>query len=74
MGPFTLEAEELRGLRDNIRRNVNALEVCWSCEVVCEATAEKVNGRRLWLCPGCYDEHQKRSRAVLTQALSARAN
>jgi hypothetical protein len=69
------EIEELRGLRSNIRRGVNALEVCWSCEAVCEGTAWKsAGGRTLWLCRGCYADQSERRRTRAEQALRAGAN
>jgi hypothetical protein len=69
------EIEELRSLRNNIRRGVNALEVCWSCGVVCEGAPLKISPRQqVWLCRRCQQERNERSSAALAKALHAAAH
>ena len=75
MGASLTEVEELRGLKNNIRRGVNALEICWSCEVVCEASAWKLEGRRqVWLCPACYERQKKHLLEAVQKTLRAGSN
>ena len=51
------EMEDLREMRNNVRRGVNALDVCWSCENVCEVSRTILgDGHRVWLCPACERE------------------
>ena len=48
------ETEELSQMRDNIRRSVDALELCWSCQRVSECEPATVDdGPPVWLCSGC---------------------
>ena len=48
------EAEELSQMRDNIRRSVDALELCWSCQRVCECEPVTVDdGPPVWMCSDC---------------------
>ena len=66
------EMEELRELRSNIRRGVHALEVCWSCGVVCEGSTWKSAGRQhVWLCRKCGEEQKQRAAAAMSKALVA---
>lgn len=49
------EAQELSNIRDNVRRSVNALELCWSCQRICECEPGVVDdGGPVWLCLECY--------------------
>jgi hypothetical protein len=51
------EIEELREMRSNIRRGVNALELCWSCEKLCEGEKVTLDKRvHVWLCQECQQE------------------
>jgi hypothetical protein len=59
------EYRELLEMRGNIRRAVDSLEVCWSCQNVCECDAAVVDdGPPVWLCDGCS------SRAVSRELLA----
>jgi hypothetical protein len=74
MNSFT-EIEELRRERSHIRSRVNALEVCWSCERICEAVAWKLEGRRrIWLCNRCAREQRQHALAAITKSLHGGAN
>jgi hypothetical protein len=51
------EHGELKEMRKNIRRTVNSLEVCWSCQRICECKQWLVNkGFPIWLCIECPPE------------------
>ncbi len=51
------EFKELLQIRENVRRNANALELCSSCQRISECDeAISDNGRRLWLCNHCWNE------------------
>jgi hypothetical protein len=48
------ETEELSQMRDNIRRSVDALEQCWSCQRISECEPATVDdGPPVWLCSAC---------------------
>jgi len=48
------EYRELLEMRGNIRRVVDSLEVCWSCQNVSECDAAVVDdGPPVWLCGEC---------------------
>lgn len=48
------ETEELIQMRENIRRSVDALELCWSCQRVSECEPATVDdGPPVWLCSDC---------------------
>ena len=48
------EFDELTQMRENIRRSVEALELCWSCQCVAECEPAPVDdGPPVWLCAGC---------------------
>jgi len=50
------EFRELIGIRENVRHSVESLELCWSCERICECEQWLVNGVvSLWLCGECVD-------------------
>ena len=52
-----MEFRELITMRENIRRNVGLLEVCWSCQKVSECRQWLVNGCvPVWLCDECVEE------------------
>ena len=48
------ELHELHEMRENIRRGVDALELCWSCQRVsdCEQTVVD-DAAPVWLCRAC---------------------
>jgi len=49
-----MEYRELLEMRGNIRRAVDSLEVCWSCQNVSECDASVVDdGPPVWLCDDC---------------------
>ena len=51
------EFQELIQMRENIRQKVHLLELCWSCQRVCECQQWLVNESvPVWLCPECVDE------------------
>jgi len=59
------EVKELGEMRDNIRRSVNALELCWRCQKVAECDQGFVDdGGPVWLCPGCFLELRTRQEHV----------
>ena len=62
------EIDELREMRNNVRRGVNALEICWSCEKLCEVSRTVLgDGNRVWLCGPCEREAlAHRSRAEIS--------
>lgn len=48
------EYKELLEMRGNIRRAVDSLEVCWSCQNVSECAPAAVDdGPPVWLCDDC---------------------
>ena len=48
------EVEEISHMKDNIRRSVDSLELCWSCERVAECEPSAVDdGPPVWLCAEC---------------------
>ena len=52
-----MEFRELITMRENIRHNVDLLEVCWSCQKVSECRQWLVNGNvPVWLCDECVEE------------------
>jgi len=54
MAKETMEMTELREMRDNVRRVVESLEVCWRCQHVCECKRHILGNLVLiWLCHGC---------------------
>jgi len=46
-------AQELKEMREHIRRTVDSLELCAACERICECEQSKVNESELWLCIEC---------------------
>jgi hypothetical protein len=54
------ETEELSQMRDNIRRSVDALELCWSCQRVSECEPATVDdGPPVWLCSACATKNRQ---------------
>ena len=48
------EFEELSQMRENIRRSVDALELCWSCQRVSECEPVVVDDAiPVWMCADC---------------------
>ena len=44
-------------MRENVRRAIQALEVCWRCQRVSECQKYVLGNMVLvWLCPGCLTE------------------
>jgi hypothetical protein len=57
-----LKRDELAEMRESIRRNINALEYCWSCQWVSECKPEDVDdGSPVWLCGECAASRQPSS-------------
>src|SRR5689334_7972852 len=55
------ELQELKQLRDNVRRIVYSLEECWNCRNVCEAVLGCLSdGSAAWLCEACRTESASR--------------
>ena len=49
-----VEFRELKEMKENIRRSVNALELCWSCQRICECEQGIVDDAApVYLCTGC---------------------
>jgi len=45
---------ELKEMKVNIRRSVNALEMCWNCERICECERGILDDAApVWLCTWC---------------------
>ena len=56
------EFEELSQMKVNIRRSVDALELCWSCQRVSECEPVVVDDSApVWMCSDC----ATRSRRIL---------
>ena len=48
------ELDELHEMRENIRRSLDALELCWSCQRVSECEQDVVDDAApVWLCAEC---------------------
>ena len=51
------ELHEIQEMRENIRRGVRALELCWSCQRVCECVQDLVDDAApVWLCRDCREK------------------
>ena len=51
------EFRELKEMRENIRQKINSLELCWSCQKICECEQWLVNESvPVWLCGQCVSE------------------
>lgn len=56
MQPLTT-GKELVQMQENVRRAVQALELCWRCQRVSECQKYILGNMVLvWLCPGCLTE------------------
>ena len=54
--------EEMMEMRENIRRAVGSLEVCWRCQKVSECQKYILGNLVLvWLCCGCMGEMERPS-------------
>lgn len=48
------EVRELKEMRENIRHCVDSLEMCWSCQRICECEQQVVDDAApVWLCWDC---------------------
>ena len=58
-----LAGKEMAQMQENVRRAVQALELCWRCQRVSECQKYVLGNMVLvWLCPGCLVElHQPAS-------------
>ena len=56
----SVAVQELVQMKENVRRAVEALELCWRCQRVSECQKYVLGNMVLvWLCPGCLVElHQ----------------
>ena len=55
MHTSTTELDELHQMQENIRRSVEALEICWSCQRVSECSQYVVDDAApVWLCLECH--------------------
>jgi hypothetical protein len=53
----TIELDELHEMRENIRRSLAALELCWSCQRVSECEQGLVDDAApVWLCRDCREK------------------
>ncbi|MBI4464413.1 MAG: hypothetical protein HY647_06885 [Acidobacteria bacterium] len=60
-----VETQELTEMRENIRRSVEALELCWSCQYISECRQSYIDdGSAVWLCPKCFDQTQARQQSA----------
>ena len=54
MNNALMEVGQLRQMRENVRRSVDLLELCWSCQRICECQHGLVDdGAPVWLCQEC---------------------
>jgi hypothetical protein len=53
MNYVQIEPKELKVMRDKVSRTINALELCWGCQRVCECKQWFINGSARWLCGEC---------------------
>jgi hypothetical protein len=61
------EFDELTQMRENIRRSIEALELCWSCQCISECEPAPVDdGPPVWLCAAC--NAKMRSQQVMEPA------
>ncbi|MBI3894602.1 MAG: hypothetical protein HY313_01590 [Acidobacteria bacterium] len=58
------EVQELVQMRENIRRHVDSLELCWSCQRVSECEKKMVDDSApVWLCGECREQIQLKQEA-----------
>ena len=56
MNEVLVEVKELTQMRENIRRHVDALELCWSCQRISECQQVVMDdGAPVWLCCECWE-------------------
>jgi len=69
------EVQEMVAMKENVRRAVEALELCWRCQRVSECQKYVLGNMVLvWLCPGCLMElHQPQSVSEKPRARAARS-
>lgn len=61
MNNALVDALELKQMRENVRRSVDSLELCWSCQRICECEHGLVDdGAPVWLCKECLSRLQFR--------------
>ena len=53
MEDVQLKRRELKVMQDNIYRSVNALELCWACDRICECKQWIINREIRWICREC---------------------
>jgi hypothetical protein len=54
------ETEDLLEMRENVRRAVSSLDVCWRCQRVSECQKYILGNLVLvWLCKGCIGEMEQ---------------
>jgi hypothetical protein len=59
MMPLTT-TQDLTAMRENVRRAVDSLEVCWRCQKVSECQKYILGNLVLvWLCGGCMGEMEQ---------------
>jgi hypothetical protein len=57
MNSLRIEKQELARMRDNVCRKINALELCWYCDRICECEQSFINESfPVWLCGKCSPE------------------
>lgn len=58
---WTLEEfQELVRIKENVRRNANALELCWYCQRISECQEAGWHyGAPVWLCGECLSKNPK---------------
>ena len=68
------DVQEIVEMRDNVRRVVESLELCWRCQNVSECQKYVLGNLVLvWLCPHCLTElHQPQSASKKPRTRAAR--
>jgi hypothetical protein len=57
MDRAAIDTKEWKEMRDTVSRTVNALELCWGCDRVCECEQWVANESvPVWLCIECLSE------------------
>ena len=74
MNELLMEFQELKEMKENIRRSVNALELCWGCERICECKQQTVDDAApVWLCIRCrnkFSDYQPMAENLFRTAVS----
>jgi ribosomal protein L37AE/L43A len=47
------DSQDIKEMREHIRQSVNALELCATCQRICECEQRHVNGGDVWVCVEC---------------------